>query len=51
MQSGKVTWKDVVAKALRDLGGEDHLSEMNERVEGHPKTAANPTCEADQRLS
>ncbi len=43
MRSGKLTWKDVVADALRELGGQAHLSEINERVEGHPKTATNPT--------
>jgi len=43
MQSEKLTWKDVVANALRELGGQAHLSEINERVEGHPKTATNPT--------
>lgn len=37
------TWKDVVANALRELGGQAHLSEINERVRGHPKTARNPT--------
>ena len=43
MQDEKLTWKDVVADALRELGGQAHLSEINERVEGHPKTATNPT--------
>lgn len=41
--NGKTTWKMVVADALRELGGEAHLSEINEVVEGHPKTATNPT--------
>ncbi len=43
MQSKSPTWKEVVAEALRGLGGQGHLSEINERVRGHPKTAANPT--------
>lgn len=43
MKRGKLTWKDVVAEALRDLGGEGHLSEIYEGVERHPKTETNPT--------
>ncbi len=43
VRSENVTWKQVVADALRELGGEGHLSEINEIVEGHPKTATNPT--------
>ncbi|HID63773.1 MAG TPA: hypothetical protein EYP49_13700 [Anaerolineae bacterium] len=43
MQSEKLTWKDVVADALRELGGQAHLSEINKQVEGHPKTTTNPT--------
>ena len=43
------TWKDVVAKALEGLGGQGHLSQINERVEGHPKTATNPTWQATIR--
>lgn len=38
-----LTWKDVVRDALTELGGEAHLSEINERVEDHPKTRTNPT--------
>jgi len=43
VQSEKLTWKEVVAGALRESGGQAHLSEIYERVEGHPKTATNPT--------
>lgn len=43
MEAAELTWKEVVAQALRDLGGQAHLREINERVEGHPKTATNPT--------
>jgi hypothetical protein len=37
------TWKDVVTEALRELGGQAHLSQINEKLKGHPKTATNPT--------
>ena len=43
MQLAELTWKDVVAEALRDLGGEAHLRDISERVATHPKTATNPT--------
>jgi len=43
MENEKLSWKDVVADALRQLGGQAHLSEINECVAGHPKTATNPT--------
>jgi hypothetical protein len=39
----KITWKDVVRDALLKLGGQGHLSEINNNVEGHPKTKTNPT--------
>ena len=39
----ELTWKDLVAEVLRDLGGQGHLSDIYQRVEGHPKTATNPT--------
>jgi len=42
MQSGE-TWKDVVQEALRKLGGEGHLRDINRLVENHPKTRTNPT--------
>lgn len=42
-ESDKTTWKSIVADALSSLGGEGHLSEINEAIEGHPKTATNPT--------
>lgn len=37
------TWKDIVREALSELGGQAHLSQINERVEGHPKIKTNPT--------
>ena len=43
MQPSELTWKDVVAEALRDLGGEARLRDINERVASHPKTDTNPT--------
>jgi len=49
MNDQKLTWKDVVAGALQQLGGQAHLSEINELVEGHPKTATNPTWPATIR--
>ncbi|MBN2380052.1 hypothetical protein JXM67_09660 [candidate division WOR-3 bacterium] len=38
-----LTWKDVVRGALLELGGQGHLSEINKKIEGHPKTKTNPT--------
>jgi len=43
MKHEEHTWKDVVADALRELGGQAHLSEINKILENHPKTATNPT--------
>jgi hypothetical protein len=43
MSKETLTWKDVVANALRELGGQAHLSEINQKVKGHPKTKTNPT--------
>ena len=43
MAADKLTWKDVVAEALGELGGEAHLSDINAKIEGHPKTKTNPT--------
>jgi hypothetical protein len=42
MDFQELTWKDIVAKALSELGGQAHLSEINKTIEGHPKTATNP---------
>ena len=42
MKHEEPTWKDVVADALRELGGQAHLAQINEKLEGHPKTT-NPT--------
>lgn len=39
----KQTWFEVVRDALVELGGEAHLSEITSLLEGHPKTATNPT--------
>ena len=43
MKPQQPTWKDVVAKALADLGGQAHLSEIYSHVEDNPKIATNPT--------
>ena len=43
MSKETLTWKDIVADALRELGGEAHLSEINAKVKSHPKTKKNPT--------
>lgn len=43
LQNPKATWKSVVAGALRDLGGEAHLSQIYEAIQDEPKTATNPT--------
>ena len=43
MQPTELTWKDIVVEALRSLGGEAHLRDINAAVEDHPKTATNPT--------
>jgi len=37
------TWESVVAGAIAELGGEAHLADINRTIEGHPKTATNPT--------
>lgn len=42
MREQNLTWKDVVRDALQQLGGQAHLSDINEKVEGHPKAANNP---------
>jgi hypothetical protein len=39
----ETTWKDVVRDALVELGGQGHLSEINNLVRNHPKTKSNPT--------
>lgn len=49
MESQELTWKDVVARVLAELGGQAHLSEINRAVEGHPKTTTNPTWQATIR--
>lgn len=38
-----LTWKDVVKDALIELDGTGHLSEINKKIQGHPKTKINPT--------
>lgn len=43
MKREELTWKDVVANALRELGGQGHLSQINQKLENHPKVATNPT--------
>lgn len=43
VKSQAMTWKEIVADAIRELGGEAHLSNINRIVRGHPKTKKNPT--------
>jgi len=45
----KLTWKDIVKDALLELGGQGHLSDINEKLKGHPKTKTNPTWECTIR--
>lgn len=40
--SKEVTWKDVVAAILEQLGGEANLSNIYRELQGHCKTAQNP---------
>lgn len=40
-----LTWKEVVREALVELGGQGHLSQINAKIQGHPKTRTNPTWE------
>ncbi|MEJ5311201.1 MAG: hypothetical protein WHX52_15665 [Anaerolineae bacterium] len=49
METEKSTWKDIVADALRELGGQAHLSQINEHLKTHPKTKTNPTWQATIR--
>jgi len=49
MADEKLTWRDIVADAIRDLGGSAHLKDINKRIKGHPKTNTNPTWEATIR--
>ena len=39
----KLTWKDVVKEALAATGSSAHLDKIYSQIEGHPKTATNPT--------
>lgn len=48
-QETELTWKDVVRQVLQALGGEAHLSAIYGEIEGHPKTATNPTWDATVR--
>jgi hypothetical protein len=38
-----VSWKELVAAALDEAGGQAHLSQINDLIQGHSKTATNPT--------
>ncbi len=49
MKAEKGTWKDVVTDALQELGGQAHLSQINEHLKEHPKTKTNPTWQATIR--
>lgn len=37
------TWKEVVSEALKELGGQAHLKEINACLKNHPKARTNPT--------
>ncbi len=45
----RLTWEDLVIRALQGLGGEAHLSDLYEVVARHPKTGTNPTWKATVR--
>ena len=53
MDSEKLTWKNIVADALSQLGGQGHLSQINEAVENNQaaiaRIASNPTWQATIR--
>ena len=53
MEPEKLTWKNIVANALSHLGGQGHLSQINETVQNNPnaktKVANNPTWQATIR--
>ena len=41
--SQTLTWREIVERAIRELGGEASLAQINAKVAGHPKCATNPT--------
>lgn len=45
----EITWKDVVADALRELGGEAHTKQIAEIAKKHPKAATNSRVEEKVR--
>jgi hypothetical protein len=45
----KITWKELVLRTLRELGGEAQLKELYEAISHHPKTLTNPTYTATIR--
>lgn len=43
MKKEELSWKELVVQTLGELGGQAHLSQINAKLEGHSKTATNPT--------
>jgi hypothetical protein len=50
LRGGKrITWKELVLRTLRELGGEAELKELYEAISHHPKILTNPTYTATIR--
>jgi hypothetical protein len=50
LRGGKrITWKELVLRTLRELGGEAGLKELYEAISHHPKILTNPTYQATIR--
>ena len=45
----RLTWRELVLRTLRELGGEAELKELYEAVAKHPKRVSNPTFQATVR--
>lgn len=48
-QASGARWEDIVLGAMTKLGGEADLSALYRAIEGHPKTAKNPSWRATVR--
>ena len=48
-RQAKLTWKDVVLEAVKEIGRPARPKEINERIAGHPKCRTNPTWNATVR--
>ncbi len=42
-EQSAITWREIVSTALQELGGEDHLKEINNLVAHNPRTKKNIT--------